>query len=100
MLENWFRRHQNRCSLILHAGGIPLTLLAIPALILAIACDQNWLYGLAATVLIVGYALQFIGHAVEGNDAGEVILIKKLLGRPYVAVVEECREEKNDGRSC
>jgi hypothetical protein len=99
MLENWFRRHQNRCSLILHAVGIPLTLLTIPALILAIARSENWLYGLAAAVLIIGYALQFIGHAVEGNDAGEVILIKKLLGRPYVAVVEDFREEKNDGRS-
>lgn len=37
-------------------------------------------------LLVVSYALQWIGHRVEGNDMGEVILIKKWLGRPYVAV--------------
>jgi hypothetical protein len=34
----------------------------------------------------VSYILQWIGPAVEGNDMGELILIKKLLGKPYVAV--------------
>ena len=37
-------------------------------------------------LLALSYLLQWIGHAVEGNDMGEVILLKKLLGRPYVAV--------------
>ena len=39
-----------------------------------------------AALLVVSYVLQWIGHRVEGNDMGEVVLIKKLLGRPYVAV--------------
>ena len=30
-----------------------------------------------------GYFLQFAGHAVEGNDAGEVVFVKKMLGMPY-----------------
>ena len=30
-----------------------------------------------------GYGRQFLGHAIEGNDAGEVVLIKRWLGRPY-----------------
>ena len=30
-----------------------------------------------------GYVLQFAGHAIEGNDPGELILIKKALGKPY-----------------
>lgn len=37
-------------------------------------------------LIVISYVLQGIGHAVEGNDMGEVVLIKKLLGRPYVAV--------------
>ena len=37
-------------------------------------------------LLVLGYALQWIGHRIEGNDMGEVVLIKKLFGRPYVAV--------------
>jgi hypothetical protein len=30
--------------------------------------------------------LQFLGHAVEGNDAGEVVALKRWLGLPYVAI--------------
>jgi hypothetical protein len=37
---------------------------------------------------VVGYLLQFAGHAIEGNDAGEVILVKKFAGKPYIDVVE------------
>jgi hypothetical protein len=37
-------------------------------------------------LLVVGYALQWLGHRIEGNDVGEVILIKRLLGQPCVAV--------------
>ena len=37
-------------------------------------------------LLIISYALQWIGHRIEGNDMGELILIKKMLGRPYVTV--------------
>ena len=43
---------------------------------------HEWLW--AAVCFVGGYLLQFIGHAVEGNDAGEVILVKKLLGLHYV----------------
>ena len=41
-----------------------------------------WVWGLFGG----GYVLQFLGHAVEGNDPGEIIVVKRLLGRPYVAV--------------
>ena len=37
-------------------------------------------------LVVLSYALQWIGHRVEGNDMGEVILIKRWLGRPYVAI--------------
>ena len=30
---------------------------------------------------VAGFALQFLGHAIEGNDAGETIVFKKLLGK-------------------
>jgi len=89
MFENWLKRHQNQTSFVLHMVGIPLTILAIPALIVGIVRD-SWLWvGLAIALVVLGYALQFIGHGIEGNDAGEVILVKKLLGKPYVAVVEK-----------
>ena len=45
---------------------------------------------------IMGYLLQFLGHAIEGNDAGEMILIKKLLGKPYQEFAPELKQQKND----
>jgi uncharacterized membrane protein YGL010W len=89
MFENWKERHQNRTSFILHMIGIPLTILAIPAVIMGAVKGPDAWYWAAAGLFVAGYALQFIGHAIEGNDAGEMILIKKLLGKPYIAVVEK-----------
>jgi hypothetical protein len=59
--------------------GIPLTLAAIPVGI-------HYSLWLALWLFVGGYALQFLGHAVEGNDAGEWVAIKRLLGLPYVAI--------------
>lgn len=70
----------------LHLIGIPLTLAAVA---LAIVQLSQWRWDLwwrPAGLLLAGYLLQWIGHQVEGNDMGELILFKKWLGRPYVAV--------------
>lgn len=85
-LKNWLDRHQNPTSFWLHMIGIPLT---IAAVILAGIQLSQWRWDLwwrPTLLLVVGYLLQWVGHVIEGNDMGEVILIKKLLGRPYVAV--------------
>jgi hypothetical protein len=85
-LANWLERHQNRASRVLHAAGIPL---AAAALVLAAIqlCLWRWdLWWRPVVLLVAGYVLQYIGHRLEGNDMGEVVLAKKLLGRPYVAV--------------
>jgi uncharacterized membrane protein YGL010W len=61
---------------------------------------DSWLWVILAIVLVVaGYALQFIGHHIEGNDAGETILVKKLLGKPYIAVVEKKTNTDRDKKS-
>ena len=35
------------------------------------------------------WLLQWIGHKVEGNDVGEFIPVKKLLGLPYIAIAPQ-----------
>jgi hypothetical protein len=73
-------------SFWLHMVGIPLTIAAVPLALVQLA-DSRWdLWWRPVTLLVGGYVLQWIGHKIEGNDMGEVILVKKLLGRPYVAV--------------
>ena len=54
--------------------------------VLAVGLAAGGKFGWAAGLFVGGYLLQFLGHAIEGNDAGEVVLIKRLLGRPYVAI--------------
>lgn len=73
-------------SFWLHVVGVPLTLAAA-----ALAAWQlylwRWdLWWRPVLLLAAGYGLQLVGHWHEGNDAGELIVIKRLLGRPYVAV--------------
>ena len=90
IINNYLKRHCNRMNQLLHLLGVPLTFgLSIYFLI-----EQRWTA--AACAFVGGYVLQFIGHALEGNDAGEVILIKKLLGKPYVEFGPEQKQSKND----
>ena len=84
-LENWLARHQSPLSFWLHVLGIPLT---IAAVVLA-GCQLYWgqwaLWWRPVVLLAAGYALQVIGHRHEGNTIGELIPLKRLLGRPYLA---------------
>ncbi|MGB2823560.1 MAG: Mpo1-like protein [Phycisphaerae bacterium] len=70
---NWRKRHRNTTSFYLHMLGIPACFLAAPVLLIL----RQWV--LAAVVFVAGYALQFIGHLIEGNRSGEEILIRRLM---------------------
>ncbi len=77
-VTNYIERHQHPASQSLHFIGVPLTFVVS---VVMLVLDKPWW---ALGCFIAGYALQFIGHAIEGNDAGETVLVKKMLGRPYV----------------
>ena len=80
-IDNYRARHRHPGNLWLHVVGLPVTFV-VPVVFLI---RREWWWALGS--FVAGYALQFAGHAIEGNDAGETIALKKLLGRPYVAVV-------------
>ncbi len=77
-LNNYLPRHTNRVNQALHIVGVPLTFVGTPWTAIA---GAEWFFPVAC--FIGGYVLQFAGHAVEGNDAGEVVFLKKKLGMPY-----------------
>lgn len=77
-LQNYLPRHRNPINQALHLIGVPLSFVVAPAAALA-GADWYWHVGCFAG----GYVLQFVGHAVEGNDAGEVVFLKKKLGMSY-----------------
>jgi hypothetical protein len=72
-------RHQHPFNFAIHMLGIPLAVVGVVLLFF-----PPWYWGVGA--IFLGYLLQYIGHAVEGNDVGEWALIKRLLGLPYIAV--------------
>ena len=75
--RNYIERHRNRANQVLHLIGVPLTFVVSVVFLL----QENW--STAVGCFVVGYVLQFVGHYIEGNDAGETILVKRLLGLPY-----------------
>jgi hypothetical protein len=95
-ISNYVPRHRNRMNQFLHLLGVPLTFIGTPV---CIAQNLAWYYPLGCFLL--GYALQFAGHAIEGNDAGEVVFVKKKLGMPYTeyapgANLSSCSDNHDD----
>ena len=74
-IKKWRKRHRNPTSFWLHMIGIPVCFVATPILLIL---HQWWL---ALAMFVSGYALQFIGHLVEGNRSGEEMLLRRLLGK-------------------
>ena len=76
-IANYVQRHRHRGNQLLHLVGVPLTF--VVSTVLLVQHEWTW----AAASFVGGYILQFVGHAIEGNDAGEVVLFKRWTGRPY-----------------
>lgn len=70
--QSWAVRHRHPANYALHLFGIPMAVAGVVFLIF-----QAWLAGII--LFVVGYALQFWGHAIEGNEVGEVTLIKNIV---------------------
>lgn len=77
-LTNYLPRHRNRTNQFLHLVGVPLSFIVAPVLFV-LAYAWYWHVG----CFVAGYLLQFAGHAVEGNDAGEIVFLKRMLGLSY-----------------
>ena len=87
---NWLARHQNPFNFWIHLIGIPLAVVGLPLLFFA-----PWYYGAGA--ILAGYLLQWLGHHVEGNDVGEFIPVKRLLGLPVVAIAPQYQDPGEPG---
>ena len=69
---DYFSRHTNNWNRALHVVGVPLA----PFLFFYLLVTGQFLR--AAVAFATGYLLQWIGHTIEGNEVGEVILIKRI----------------------
>lgn len=67
--DEWISRyghsHQHPLNRLCHTLGIPLIALSIPLFLVALAVPRFWRIPLA--MFVVGWILQFLGHAIEGK---------------------------------
>lgn len=59
-LSNYKAKHQHPLNKLCHSIGIPMIVVSLPLFLF----DWRWALGL----FIVGWILQFVGHAIEGNQ--------------------------------
>jgi len=60
LIENYRAKHQHPLNRLCHTVGIPMILVSWPLFLF------NWRWALV--LFIVGWILQFVGHAIEGNQ--------------------------------
>jgi uncharacterized membrane protein YGL010W len=58
-IENYQTKHRHPLNKLTHSLGIPLIVISLPSFFL------NWRWALA--LCLIGWLLQFVGHAIEGN---------------------------------
>lgn len=59
-LDNYKAKHTHPLNRLCHSVGIPMIVVSLPLFFF------NWRWAL--TLFIVGWILQFVGHAIEGNQ--------------------------------
>jgi hypothetical protein len=84
LVDHWLQRHKTATSFILHMIGIPPTIMGVLLCPVYLTLLSFSLFLVALAMCLVGWGLQFAGHALEGTDPGEIIYFKKKLGLPYV----------------
>jgi hypothetical protein len=75
LLHGYLARHRNPWNRALHLTGIPIAPVG-SAYLLARGRFRE-----ARNALAVGYALQWLGHRIEGNEVGEWMLLKGIARR-------------------
>ena len=59
-IDNYKAKHQHPVNRLTHSIGIPMIVISLPLFFF------NWRWALL--LFVVGWILQFVGHAVEGNS--------------------------------
>jgi len=71
---DYCQRHAHPANAILHLVGVPVAFFGLYLLFVGS-------FATGVSLLLVGYFLQYLGHRAQGNEVGEVTLIKHLWRR-------------------
>ena len=76
IIDDWLDRHRAPLSLVLHALGVPATILGALMLPIYLGALSLSLFGVALALFLGGFAVQFLAHALEGSEPGELVALK------------------------
>ena len=71
---DYCQRHKHPVNAILHVFGVPAVFFGLYQL-----CKGQFINAFA--LIVGGYVLQYFGHQAQGNEVGEVTLIKNIWKR-------------------
>lgn len=81
MVQDWLERHRDARSFALHLFGIPGTILGVLLIPVYLTLLSVTVFLFALACFVGGYALQFLGHALDGTEPGEVRGLRVWWGR-------------------
>jgi uncharacterized membrane protein YGL010W len=64
-IAQYSRSHQHPVNRLCHTLGIPTILVSLAVFLLGLLNHRLWIYALA--LFVIGWILQFVGHAFEGK---------------------------------
>ena len=65
-IEEYSESHQHPINRLCHFWGIPMIVVSL--VLMLIGCLANrWLFGTGVGLFLLGWILQFVGHAFEGK---------------------------------
>ncbi len=73
-LIDYCQRHKHPVNAVLHVFGVPAVFFGLYQLF-------KGQFPYAIFLIVGGYALQYFGHQAQGNEVGEVTLIKNIYKR-------------------
>ncbi len=90
LVKNWVERHRDPRSFVLHLFGIPGTILGVLLMPFYVLLLSFPLFLLALVLFVGGFGIQFLGHALDGSEPGEIRAM-----RTWVARRREARAERS-----
>lgn len=82
---DYMKRHKHPVNAALHLLGVPMAFYGLFRIFvpcsqsLSSSCKITQGRGFGLILLVFGYVLQYLGHRSQGNEVGEVTLIKTLV---------------------
>lgn len=85
IVDDWIERHRNPPSFALHLVGIPLTIIGTLLLPVYLLMWSRTTFLFALALFLGGFGLQFLGHAIDGTEPGEIRGLRTWWGRRRAA---------------